>query len=125
MNGGIDVAVTADESLGRDVLSAREPRARLGRVAVRIKRDGDRGTPRLRIDVRLPLRRARHDERHAARRAERTNLIIGNTMFCEHFARKTLHLTQKVRHRMCGNLFRPDFKQQIFLHAFAPFFSIG
>ena len=111
MHCRIDVAVAADESLGRDVLSAREPRARLGRVAVRIKSDGDRGSARLRTDIRLPLRRARHDERHAARRAERTNLIIGNTLFREHFVRKTLHLAQEVRHRMCRDLLRPDFKQ--------------
>ena len=110
MHGGIDIAVTLNEGGRIDALSARKPRARLRRVSVRIKGNGDGWAARLRIDVFLPLCEARHNEGGTARRAERAHLLIGKAVLLQHRLCQLRQILQEVRHHMCRNLLRSNFK---------------
>jgi len=125
MHGRIDVTVALNE-IGRvDALPARKARARLRRIPLRIKGNGDRGAAHLRTDILLTLCKPRHEERAATWRADRPQALIGKTMLCEKVAREPFQIGEKMGHDMCRDFLRPDLEQQILTHTVPSFFSIG
>ena len=125
MHRGIDIAVPLNELGGLDSLPTRKARTGLCRISLRIKGNGDGGTARLGADILLPFGKPCHKKRRAARRTNRTQVLVGETMLREHVPRETFQISEEVRHDVCGNFLRPNLKQQILTHAFPSFFSIG
>ena len=125
VHSGIDIAVTLNERRRFDALPACKARACLRRIPLRIKGNGDRGTARLCTHILLPLGKPRHEERRTARRTDRPQTLIGDTACRQHVPRETFQISEEMRHDVCRNFLRPNFKKQILTHAFPSFFSIG
>ena len=110
MHNGIDVAVLLHEVFGRDMLAARKALRRFRRLAVRVECDLDGRAAVLRRDIGLLLGKAVHEERRAARRAERADGLEGDAVFLECLLGILLELGECARHYVGRNFFRADFK---------------
>ena len=125
MNTGVDITITLNQPRRINALSARKPHTRFRRIPLCVKGDGDRWAARLRTHVLLALRKSLNDECGAARCADGAHSVIGEAMLIEHIARQPLQIREQQRHDMCRNFLRTNLEQQIPLHAFPSFLSIG